>query len=310
MTKPFITNLVLLLLAASLALVIWLQPFSSPPPKPVLLTGVDPNSISAIRLTSGRELLFALEKRSLAGASTWYLSDPAVMPANSDKVKQLLELLSTDSVRQYEIKLENLAKLGLNPPGWEIALDETVIQFGKTEPIEQRRYVRVGTLDGSTTGTSAGTLVEATAGNTVHLINDRFSQYNFGSPYMLANLDILPVDKSVTEVHLPDKVVKRVDGQWQSTPSDEAISQSTFNEFIDEWRYAQALRVTLADKHASDKNAKPVTIYLEKAEQPVHLTVESTGQDFIITNKDWGVRYYLANNTGKRLLQIAPPTIE
>ena len=125
---------------------------------------------------------------------------------------------------------------------------------------------------------------------------------------MLANLDILPVDKSVTEVHLPDKVIKKVNGQWQSTPSTEVISQNTFNEFIDEWRYAQAQRVTLADQQEQTATATPVTIYLEKASQPVHLTVESTEQDVIVTNKDWGVRYYLASTIGKRLLQVAPST--
>jgi hypothetical protein len=253
-------------------------------------------------------LLFSLEKRTLQGATIWYLTHPVAMPADSVKVSQLLDLLSTDSLRQYELKSDNLAKLGLSPPGWEIALDQTIVQFGKTEPIEQRRYVRI--ISGTNAGTHAGTTALNSTETTVHLINDRFSQYNFGSPFMLANLDILPVDKSVTEVHLPDKVIKRVDGQWQLTPSDDAISQNTFNEFIDEWRYAQALRVALAEKQDQTMNARPVTIYLEKVSQPVHLTVESTEQDFIITNKDWGVRYYLASNIGKRLLQVTPPTNE
>lgn len=124
---------------------------------------------------------------------------------------------------------------------------------------------------------------------------------------MLANLDILPVDKSVTEIHLPDKVIKKVNGQWQSSPSNEVISQNSLNEYIDEWRYAQALRVALADNQEQNTNATPVTIYLERADQPVHLTVEPTDSDFIITNKDWGVRYYVTNTIGERLLHVAPP---
>lgn len=288
MTKALLTNLILLLLILVLGLVIWLDPFTEPVPQPQALTPIDPNTVNRIALSRGGQQQFALEKHELDGESVWYLTEPLEMPANPVKVSQILDLLTTDSLRQYEIESDILAKLGLDPPGWEIALDQTIVQFGKTEPLEQRRYVRVGAK--------------------VHLINDRFSQYNFGSPLMLANLDILPVDKSVTEVHLPDKVIKKVDGQWQSTPSTDAISQSSYNEFIDEWRYAQAQRVTLADQQEQTTTATPVTIYLEKASQPVRLTVESTEQDVIVTNRDWGVRYYLASTIGKRLLQVAPST--
>lgn len=287
MSKALATNLVLLAVIIALALIVWLDPFSKPPPQSVPLTAIDTSTIATITLSRSGTPRFTLEKRDRQGNPAWYLTSPIDMPADPAKVKEILNLLSTDSLRQYDIELGNLAKLGLDPPGWEIALDQTTVQFGKTEPLEQRRYV----------------LVDAK----VHLINDRFSQYNFGSPLMLANLDILPVDKSVTEVHLPDQVIKKVDGQWQSMPTMETISQNTFKEFIDEWRYAQAQRVTLADKQEHESSATPVTIYLEKASQPVHLTVESTDDDFIVTNKDWGVRYYLAGNIGKKLLHLTPP---
>ena len=128
---------------------------------------------------------------------------------------------------------------------------------------------------------------------------------------MLANLDILPVDKSVKEVHLPNKVIRRVDGQWQSSsPAERNMSQSAYKEFIDEWRYAQASRVALADKSDVTSDATPVTVVLEKAEQPVHFMVESSGQDFIVTNKDWGVRYYLTGKVGEKLLNLDKPSLE
>ena len=290
MQKPLIANLVLLVLVIGLALVVWFDPFTKPEPTPIMLTPVDANTIQSISLTNAKKAHFSLEKRTLDQGIFWYLATPVDMPANPHKVNQILSLLNTNSFRQYQIKSDNLAKLGLSPPGWEIALDQTIVKFGKTEPIDQRRYV----------------LVDAT----VHLINDSFSQYSFGSPLMLANLDILPVDKSVAEIHLPDKVIKRVNGQWQSSPPNEVVSQNALNEYIDEWRYAQALRVALADKLDIAANATPVTIYLEKVEQPIHLTVESTDQDFIITNKDWGVRYYINNSIGERLLHVAPPAHE
>ena len=300
MRKDRRVNLVLFFALVGLGLIVWLDPFAESPPTYQPLTTLKTSDIGKISLIKADKEVFSLEKVPTVAEPLWYLTKPLKLPANHLKVQQLLNLATTNSLREYQIKSDNLAKLGLATPAWEIAFDtvngtntgtKTVIGFGKTEPIGQKRYVLVN--------------------NTVHLINDRVSQFNFGSPLMLANLDILPVDKSVKEVHLPDRVIRRVDGQWQSSsPSGKSISQTTYNEFIDEWRYAQALRVALADKSDLDNNAKPVTVILEKAEQPVHFTIETSGQDFIVTNKDWGVRYYLNGSVGEKLLQIDNPSQE
>ena len=307
MRKQSVINLVLLLTIVALGMVAWLDPFTPSEPENRALTSIDKTSITGITLIKDGITAFRLEKQRTSVEPGWQITKPLKIPANSLKVNQLLNLLSTNSLREYRIKSDNLAKLGLDKPAWQILFDisdhansmpsgsssnkadNILISFGKTEPISQRRYVRVG--------------------DSVHLINDRVSQFNFGSPLMLANLDILPVDKSVKEVHLPDKVIRRVDGQWESSsPAEKSVSQSTYKEFIDEWRYAQASRVALADKSESNDDAKPVTVVLEQADQPIHFLVESSGQDYIVTNKDWGVRYYLNGSVGEKLLHITKST--
>lgn len=312
MRKHQVINLVLFSVIVILGLVAWLDPFAPAPPEYTPLTSINITSIEKISLVKGGKVAFSLEKQGFQPISTWKMVQPLQIPANPMKVKQLLNLTNTNSLRQYQIKSEHLAKLGLAEPSWEITFEtraktragsnaetsgdksyteKVSIGFGKTEPISQRRYVLVN--------------------DAVHLINDRVSQFNFGSPLMLANLDILPVDKSVKEVHLPDRVIRRVDGQWQSSsPAEKSVSQSTYKEFIDEWRYAQASRVALADKSEQNIDAKPVTVVLEKAEQPIHFMVEASGQDYIVTNKDWGVRYYLNGNLGEKLLHIASTSKE
>ena len=296
MAKLRSINLILFVAIICLGLLAWLDPFAPPEPEFHPLSTVNPETITKISLKRAGGNAFVLQKSVSAPESSWRLREPVDLFANQLKVKQLLSLISTNSLRQYQIKSEHLAKLGLADPAWEIIFEassggKTVVSFGKTEPISQKRYVLVN--------------------NTVHLINDRVSQFNFGSPLMLANLDILPVDKSVKEVHLPDKVIRRVDGQWQSSsPAERSVSQSTYKEFIDEWRYAQASRVALADKNEFNIDAKPVTVVLEKADQPVHFMIEHSGQDYIVTNKDWGVRYYLSGNVGEKLMHIASNSSE
>ena len=302
MKKSLSVNLILFSLLVGLGVIAWLDPFADQAEQMQPLTSINASDIQKIRLTKSGKDMFRLVKDETSHPEAWQLTHPLNIPANPLKVEQLINLIRTNSLRQYRIKSDNLAKLGLASPAWNIVfttgtssistdknVDEIIISFGKTEPIGQKRYVLID--------------------DTVHLINDRVSQFNFGSPLMLANLDILPVDKSVKEVHLPDKVIRRVDGEWQSSsPAAKHISQSTYKDFIDEWRYAQALRVALADKTELNTNAQPVTVYLEKAEQPVHFTVETSGQDLIVTNKDWGVRYYLNGNLGEKLLTLNTPS--
>jgi len=292
MKNHILINLSLGVLLLALGLIVWLDPFSTPEPQTTPLTQIDSSRVRKISVSNANQLVFVLELLPDTPNPVWYLTNPLKMPANSTKIQQLLTLLSTNSFRQYRIKSDNLAKLGLESPGWKIAFDtnqdHTVVHFGKTEPIEQKRYVLVG--------------------DTVHLIIDHYSQYNVGSPLMLANLDILPVDKSVKELRLPDQVIKKVDGEWQSTHSEGVISQQTYNKFIDEWRYAQALRVGLVDKPTQSTNAQDVTVILEKAEQPVHFVIEATDQNYVVTNKDWGVRYYLNSSVGEKLMHIQSPT--
>ena len=296
MSRQQTINRVLFFTIVVLGLIAWFDPFSPTPPEYSALTSISIESVQKISLQKTGKEAFRLEKQAGPSISRWNLVLPLKLPANLLNVRQLLNLTRANSLRQYQIKSEHLTKLGLATPAWEIIFetadgDKTAIGFGKTEPVSQKRYVLVD--------------------NTVHLINDRVSQFNFGPPLMLANLDILPVDKSVKEVHLPDRVIRRVDGQWQSSsPAEKSVSQSTYKEFIDEWRYAQASRVALADKNELNIDAKPVTVFLEQAEQPIHFMVESSGQDYIVTNKDWGVRYYLNGNVGEKLLHVTGSTKE
>lgn len=293
MGKPLLINLIFLAVAISLGAVVWFDPFAPTAPEPIPLTTKNPSEVDQIHLSRLGHVEFALQRRSqpVGGKKLWYLQQPVAMPASEIKVAQLLGLLTTNSLHQYQIKSDNLPKLGLQPPQWEIQLGDTVVKFGKTEPIDQKRFVLVN--------------------NTVHLINDQYSQYRFGSPLMLANLDILPVDKSVKELHLPDNIIKKVDGRWQSSSAGDTNTQNNYKELIDRWRYAQALRVAMADnvdKAGLFSDATNVTVYLENAQQPVHFSVRDNDQNVIVTNEDWGVTYYLAPKEGKKLLQLKPPT--
>ena len=137
MKKQALINLLLLVVIVALWLVIWLDPFSEPEETPARLSTIDISKVNQIRLSRDNKPVFVLHKQGLAEQSFWHLTAPLEIPANPLKVDQLLGLLSTNSFRQYRIKSDNLAKLGLQQPGWEIAFasdtDRAIIYFGKTE---------------------------------------------------------------------------------------------------------------------------------------------------------------------------------
>ncbi len=109
------------------------------------LTPLDPVSIQRIRLQRmGETLEFT---RSSTG---WRTGQGR---ADDDRLSALTRIARGPSLRHFNVNEASAQELGLAPPQLVLELDGLRLEFGATEPIRQRRYVRIG--------------------DTVHLIEDR-----------------------------------------------------------------------------------------------------------------------------------------
>lgn len=202
----------------------------------------------------------------------WSIKNPLDLPANGARIKSFLGIVESRSEALYQVKQQDLAKYGLEYPAVEITLNELKISLGTTDPIHRYRYALIG--------------------NDIHLFIDRFSHLIKGKPTDFVSNALLPLEKSITSIKLPELAIEQKEGQWQSTPTSvENLSQDGIIALIDEWRYAQALQVS-PYKANSDPSKHTITIGLKGRQQPIRFTVVSNDDEFILARPDWKIKYH------------------
>ncbi len=146
MTGTARINLALVLLVTILGSLALLVPGPGHENAPIPLTPLDPVTIQRIRLLrTGETLDFT---RSPEG---WRVGQER---ADDDRLSALVRVAREPSLRHFKAHEVSTRELGLAPPQLVLELDGLRLEFGITEPIRQRRYVRIGDI--------------------VHLIEDRY----------------------------------------------------------------------------------------------------------------------------------------
>ncbi len=141
-------NLALVLLVAILGSLALLVPGPDHEETQTPLTPLDPLTIQRIRL---QRTVGTLEfTRSSTG---WRAVQGR---ADDDRLNALTRIAREPSLRRFNAHEAPAQELGLAPPQLVLELDGLRLEFGATEPIRQRRYVRIG--------------------DTIHLIEDRHRQ--------------------------------------------------------------------------------------------------------------------------------------
>ena len=141
MSNRTLINLGLFVLVALLSAVAIYEPSPEEQSKPLPpLTSMQPEEIHRIRLSNPGNLSIVLEKKD----GQWHMTIPQEAAANTDKIEQLLGIATTSSHSHFPLPKERLAEFGLEPASIRLQLNELVLEFGDNDPLNFRRYVRIG----------------------------------------------------------------------------------------------------------------------------------------------------------------------
>lgn len=275
MKSRLVLNLVMLAIIAALGLVVWLKPGKQEPEK-IPLAKIDTQSLSRVTLKNKDTVVF--EKQG----GGWRLTAPFVAPANAIRVGQLLEIPKTTSEASYPVKPEDLAQFGLNPPQATLTLGDTVMQFGMTDPINQRRYVKLG--------------------DTLHLVEDNFYHHLTAPAVDYVEKKLLPEGARLKSIQWPGlKATKGDNGQWTAEPASDGKSDP--GELASTWSTARAIEVK--------RNTDPVTgetIRIGLAEgEPIEFVILKNTPELVLVRKDWGLQYEMTSDVSRDLLNQRPP---
>lgn len=268
-------NLVLLAIVATLGAVVFLEPGKTPP-ETHPLAGIDEKGLSAITLQNRETIRF--EKLN----GHWSLVEPFKAPANEIRIHQLIDIAKTNSEANYPLDANNLVPFELDKPRAVLSLGETVFSFGGSDPINMRRYVRVG--DG------------------LHLVSDDFFHHLTAAATDYVDKKLLPEAAKIREIQIPGlKASLGNDGKWTREPAVEG--NPGMSELLTIWGSARAIEVRREDKPAT---GDIIRIGLNDG-QSVVFVIAQREPDLILSRSDLGLRYEITAETASQLLNQPKP---
>jgi len=137
MNTRILVNVSLLALILVLAWYLTATGPRDPEPAPVFLAGINPGSVTKIRLS--RKGMPDME--FMRSPSGWRIIEPVEIPANPDRIRPILGLPNTPSRARLDPGLNDIRAFGFDPPSVMLALDNEVFHFGDENPFDNSRYV-------------------------------------------------------------------------------------------------------------------------------------------------------------------------
>lgn len=249
-----------------------------PPPPP--LTTLSSGDINRILIQHAGRPDIRLEKRQ----NTWWLTAPVKTRAESVEVTAILGLAAHPSQRRYPVTEMNLAELGLGPADWTMQLNDLRIEFGTTDPIESRRYVRLG--------------------DTVHLVEDPPSAALDADYNDLVARRLLPAGARITRLQLPGLALNRTDKKgWEVTPKSADQGADAAQQLVDAWLNAQAMWITTFDPKLPAQGA----VNIQTGDETFRFSILQRDDQLILARPELGVQFTLPKTLDSALFELKPP---
>jgi len=271
-------NLALLLVVAGLAVYAITDDGPKPPPQPTLLEADTKTEITRVQIQRPGQDAVKLAKVG----GQWQLQAPFKWPANSFRLKTLLEVRQAPTFGSWPAVAPDLSRYNLAPPLARLFLDEIEIRFGDTEPLNQRRYLQVG--------------------DTVYVADDRAYHNIAGAPASLVHPAILGPAARPVSIELPELRIWQEGGRWVTEPERKDLSADDLNAFADTWRYAQA--TTVRPQPPGFEGESSIVVKLEGQDEPLRFEVKRTKYEVLLGRVDLGVQYHLTRRAAEKLLQV------
>ena len=279
MRSHLITNLFLLLLIIGLSVFLFNNGEDRAEIK--TLSSLSANNIHTINIYHNqREIIINKIEQE------WRLTKPVSILANQFSIKTLLNLLSIESNVHYNTDGLELEKYGLDKIDTHIRFNDTQIDFGIINPINNLRYVKLN--------------------NKLHLINDNYYPLISSQIGTLIASELLPRNTKITKLILPKHTLYRDENDlWQSADN---ISGDNIVETIYQWRHKQAFAV---HNYIARESLGNILVYLEGGDSPVRFTITDVDPWLIIARPDIGIEYHFNLEDYDALLTpdaIMPPS--
>lgn len=278
MQPRILLNLLLLAIIAALVALVVYEPGIEAPPAAAKFSPLKADEIARIKIAIKNEAPIILEKTD----HQWWLQTPVRLRADEAMAKHILTLLDETSFADYPAASMDPATTGLSEPQIQLWFNDTEIDLGKRNPLQQQRYAQIGAR--------------------VHMITDKMTYRLSGDYSRYVSRALLPESARIQRLELPGLRLTQIEGKWEVEPAQPTASADDLQILIDHWRQARAMDVTPYQAAASEGK-----IRLDLAGETVEFDILETAPEFILGRKDLGVRYHMLDSALPQLLRLASP---
>jgi len=245
------------------------------------LTSLSLDEINNIQIPrDGKTNIVLLKKTSPDGGTIWHMLKPYPIKAHQFRVNTLLGLSQTPIDESFDSSTLNLNHYALDKPRARIIFNDTEISFGKTNPLNNKRYLNTG--------------------NKLVLISDETYPLVSSQPATFVDLMLLP-EKNINALALADLQIERTeDTRWISS-SDEAptnaLTPDQVQTVLQNWRSAQAFAV---HKYMPRKKLGMIRVSFE--DSMINFELSDDDPWLILARPDLGIEYHLDSSQKDKLI--------
>ena len=212
----------------------------------------------------------------------WLFEKPVQWPANDTTVERLISIVQSESDSRLPADEIELATLGLDSPQVSLILNDTRIEFGTTNNIGQRRYVKIAA--------------------TVYLLPDLHLHFITQGLIGLVDRRLLPRSVSLKSLKLADLILsKSSDDTWQGEAVGET-EKERINMLGNNWQTLNAGRVK---KYDNTKLPEQIIIARLEDGSEIDFFVMAIKPEIVIARPDLDLQYHFSEKHYYDLLSIA-----
>ena len=270
MSSRSIVNLLLLLAIVILGLLARYEPGIEAPADLQAITDIKVDQIHRIHINRPiRDDLVFIKQAD----KQWTMESVVPLPADSFKIRALARLAEQKPVRSYAANEMNLADLQLDPPYASAIVNDTAIEFGILEPIDNLRYVRVN--------------------DSVHLIPDSYLRLMETGFSQFVRPGLFGENERINTIQLPDLLVRKTETGWETEPT-QTVTAEVLEQFLATWQQASSLHIQPANPA---QDGEPVEISFTSNTPPVRLLIVARDPELVLARPDYGIQYRMGNRS-------------
>ena len=277
LSQRLLINLVLIVLIAGLAYGgLYLDANNAVDTRPTI-SELSPDDVHSIDIQYG-DLRLGLKR----GTEGWDLESPINWPANDTTVGRLLSILKFETSALADATDVDLAQLGLQQPQASIRFNDTLLLFGTTNNIGERRYVMQGT--------------------TIYLLPDVYLAFVAEGLSSLIDRRLLPRRAEITSLQLPDLEIRLDENKrWRSNRAVE-VTQARLVQLVENWQDLQATRISHFDLELMPRQLIEIDL---ADDQTIEFLLMSEDTEIVIAHPSIGLQYHFRSHYYDQLISIS-----